>query len=94
LVVLSDRFKVDDPSDRALLGPNGVSIRTEGGSIGVAGGPVIALSQYWSIGGALRYGQWFLPATPTMDPLGSQASLKGRVTILSLGLNLAFRMAL
>jgi hypothetical protein len=55
---------------------------------------VIALSPNWAVGGTFRYAQWFLPETPTVDALGSEASLKGRNTVFSLGLNLAFRMAL
>jgi hypothetical protein len=95
LVVVSDRFAVAEAGDeRALLGPRGVTIRTEGGSIGVAGGPVLALTQYWTAGATFRYANWFLPDTPAVDPLGSEASLTGRNTLFSLGLNIAFRMPL
>lgn len=96
LVVVSDRFAVesDDTSERALLGPQGVTIRTEGGSIGIAGGPVVALAKSWAVGGTLRYGHWFLPEQPARDPLGSEASLTGRNTFFSFGLNLAYRMPL
>lgn len=95
LVVVSDRFVVEDEGpDRALLGPRGVTIRTEGSSIGLAGGPVIALTENWALGATLRYGRWFLPDQPAFDPLGSQASLTGQTTVISLGLSVAFRMAL
>lgn len=97
LVVVNDSFAVesdDANGDRALLGPQGVTIRTEGGSLGIAGGPVIALGQNWALGGSLRYGQWFLPERPARDPLGSEASLTGRNTVISFGFNLAYRMPL
>lgn len=94
LVVVSDRFVVQDDSDRALLGPQGVTIRTEGGSVGLAGGPVIALTQNWTLGATLRWGQWILPRKAAKDPLGSEASLTGRNTVLSLGANVAFRLGL
>jgi hypothetical protein len=95
LVVVSDRFEVtSDATDRALLGPRGVTIRTERGSLGVAGGPVIALTPNWALGATLRYGHWFLPGEPALDPLGSRASLTGRNTVISLGLSIAFRLAL
>lgn len=95
LVVVSDRFEVDsDAPDRALLGPRGVTTRTEGGSIGIAGGPVVALTSNWALGASLRYGHWFLPREPALDPLGSRASLTGRNTVFSLGLAVAFRTPL
>lgn len=95
LVVVSDRFEVEaEGPDRALLGPRGVTIRTEGGSLGVAGGPVFALTENWALGATLRYGHWFLPTRPALDPLGSPASLTGRNTVISLGVAVAFRMAL
>ncbi|HET9960603.1 MAG TPA: hypothetical protein VFQ61_39300 [Polyangiaceae bacterium] len=96
LVVVSDTFKVrgENDSARALQGPSGVTIRTEGGSIGLAGGPVVALSSYWALGATLRYGQWFLPTQPAVDSLGSEASLRGRNSIFSLGVNIAFRLPL
>jgi hypothetical protein len=95
LVVVSDRFVVESEGpDRALLGPRGVTIRTEGGSLGIAGGPVIALTQNWALGSTLRYGHWFLPGKPAFDPFGSPASLTGGNTVISLGISVAFRTAL
>lgn len=95
LVVVSDRFFVsEDASDRALLGPRGQTIRTEGGAIGLAGGPVFALARHWTAGATLHYGRWMLPNQPAVDSRGNRASLTGDVTVLSLGLNMAFRLAL
>ncbi len=87
LVVVSDRFvvKEDQEDDRALLGPRGVTVRTEGGTIGIAGGLVLSLAPHWSLGLTLRYGHWFLPDKPAHDPLGSEASLTGRDTVFSAG---------
>lgn len=95
LVVVSDSYEVArPPSDRALLGPTGDTIRTEGGSIGIAGGPVFSLARHWTAGGTLRYGHWFLPDRPAVDALGNQASLTGSNTVFSVGVNLAFRLDL
>jgi hypothetical protein len=96
LVVVSDRFVVSQHAedDRALLGPRGVTVRTEGGTIGIAGGPVLALAPHWSLGLTLRYGHWFLPNEPARDPLGSEASLTGRNTVFSAGATVAFRTEL
>ena len=95
LVVVSDSYQVARPaSDRALLGPTADTIRTEGGSIGIAGGPVISLARHWTLGATLRYGHWFLPTRPAVDALGHQASLTGRNMVFTLGVNVAFRMEL
>jgi hypothetical protein len=96
LVVLSDRFVVESGvlADRALVGPQGVTIRTEGAAVGIAAGGAYALAENWSFGAMLRYGQWFLPDTPAEDPLGSQASLVGRNSYIILGLGVAYRSVL
>lgn len=95
LVVVSDLYEVaKPPSDRALLGPVGDTIRTEGGSIGIAGGPVVSLGRHWTVGSTLRWGQWFLPDKAAINALGNQASLTGRNTVFSLGVNIAFRLDL
>ena len=95
LVVVSDRFDViDETDDRALLGGRGVTIRTEGGTLGIAGGCAYGLSEHWSLLGSLRISEWFLPTEPATDPLGSEASLTGRNTALMLGFGIAYRAAL
>lgn len=94
LVVLSDRFQVATDYDKPLIGPAGVTIRTEGGTLGVALGGAYELSRHWSIGGSFRFGNWFLPEEPARDPLLDEASLTGRNSVLSLGLNLAYRIPL
>jgi hypothetical protein len=95
LAVLSDRFKViDDYDDKPLVGPPGVTIRTEGGTLGVAVGFAYELSKHWSVGGSLRAGNWFLPSTPATDPLLDKASVTGRNFVSSLGFNVAYRISL
>jgi hypothetical protein len=94
LVVLSDRFQVVDAYDKPLIGPSGVTIRTEGGTLGIAFGGAYELSQHWSLGGSFRFGNWFLPGTPAQDPLEDKASVSGRNSVFSLGLNVAYRIGL
>ena len=94
LVVLSDRFQVVDAYDKPLLGPSGVTIRTEGGTLGIAFGGAYELSQHWSLGGSFRFGNWFLPSKPARDPLEDKASVAGRNSVFSLGLNVAYRIGL
>ncbi len=94
LVVLSDRFVVDDNEDKPLVGPPGVTIRTEGGTLGIAIGGAYELSRNWSVGGSLRFGNWFLPDTPATNTLADKASVTGRNSVFSLGFNVAYRIGL
>lgn len=94
LVVVSDRFQIDDVYDKPLIGPSGATIRTEGGALGLAFGGAWELSSHWSIGSSLRVGTWFLPARAAQNPLTDHASVTGRNVVFSLGLNLAYRIPL
>ena len=95
LAVVSDRFEVSDKnSDLALVGQRGVLIRTEGATIGLAGGASFYLASHWSLGTTFRYGNWFLPTTAAKDPLLDEASLTGRNTMFSLGISIAYRIPL
>ena len=94
LVVVSDRFQVVDVYDKPLLGPSGVTIRTEGGTLGLAFGGVYQLSSHWSLGASFRFGNWFLPDKRATDPLEDNASVSGRNSVFSLGLNVAYRIPL
>jgi hypothetical protein len=96
LVVVSDRFSVPDPTlaDRALVGPRGVTIRTEGGAIGLAVGGALALTENWSLATTLRYGNWFLPEKAAKDPFGTEASLTGRSSYFTFALSLSYRSIL
>lgn len=94
LVVVSDRFQVVDAYDKPLIGPSGVTIRTEGGTLGLAFGGAWELSQHWSFGGSFRFGNWFLPSKPAVDPLTDHASVTGRNSVFSLGFNMAYRIPL
>jgi opacity protein-like surface antigen len=96
LVVVSDTFATPAGKyeDKALVGPRGITIRTEGYTIGLAAGAAYSLAANWSLGGTLRYGNWFLPSIAETDALGDQASLTGRTTMFAFGINIAYRVAL
>ncbi|HEX6764046.1 MAG TPA: hypothetical protein VF103_01185 [Polyangiaceae bacterium] len=96
MVVVDDRFHVVTPErdDRALLGPRGVSIRTEGGSVGFATGLAYELAPNWSLTGTLRYSEWFLPAEPATDSFGDEASLTGPNEVLTVAFGVGYRLAL
>lgn len=95
LIVVSDQFATTQSfGDQALVGPRGVTIRTEGLALGLATGAVLALAQNWSLGATLRYGAWLLPSKPAVDPLGDTASLSGANMFFTIGVGVGYRIEL
>ncbi len=95
LVVVSDNYTTsNNATDAAFIGPRGVTIRTEGYTIGIATGVSRALSDNWILGASLRYALWSLPNTPAQDALDDEASLVGRVATLVIGINVGYRLKL
>jgi opacity protein-like surface antigen len=95
LVVVSDTFESrEHMTDKALVGPRGLTIRTEGYTVGVAIGAAYALAAQWTVGATLRYGNWFLPQEPEHNVLGDEASLAGRNAMFAFGLSVAYRIPL
>lgn len=95
LVLVSDTFRSnEDVPDASFVGPRGVTLRTEGLSVGLAAGGAYALHRNWFVGGSIRYAAWFLPKKPATSAFGDEASLTGRVSAFILGVTLAYRVAL
>ncbi len=95
LVVVSDTYVTNNnATDRAYIGPHGVTIRSEGYTMGIAAGVAKALSDNWSLGASLRYALWSLPVTPARDTLGDEASLVGRNGTLIIGISVGYRLKL
>jgi hypothetical protein len=94
LAVVSDTFTVrgEYPNDHAMVGRRGVTIRTEGFTIGVGGGAAYQFARSWLVGANVRYGSWFFPKKPETNPLGDEASLAGQNSVIVLGLNVAYRV--
>ena len=99
LVVVSDAFSSASPpsveySDKAFVGPRGVTIRTEGATMGLALGGTYDLLADWALGASFRYGNWFLPNEPERDAFGDEASLTGRSSMFVIGFNIHYRVPL
>ena len=95
LVVVNDRFQlIVNDDDRAMLGPRGATIRTEGATLGAASGFAYWLTDAWSFTGAIRYAFWLLPDEPARDPGGRQASLTGENSVVTLAFGMAYRVSL
>jgi len=96
LVIISDTFATREQSgqQKALIGPAGVIVRTEGATFGMAGGLAYEFARNWTFGGNLRMGSWFLPQEPASSPLGDEASLVGQISWFVVTVNVAYRVQL
>ncbi len=89
--VLADR---DPPEDTAFVGPRNTTVGTEGFTVGAGAGADYLFAENWSVGGTLRYMNWFLTGDPEFAPTGDVASLAGRVDTFELSVLVAYRIAL
>lgn len=95
MVVVNDTYTNDrtDPS-APILGPKGVTLRSEGFSAGLAMGLGWTFARDWSVEGMLRTAWWRLPPEPLRAPTGDNATLTGQVAMFSLGVAIAYRIGL
>jgi hypothetical protein len=95
LVVVSDTYSTSNATtDRAYIGPRGITIRSEGYTVGFAAGFARYLTDTWTVGASVRYALWSLPTTAARDSLQDEASLVGRVGALIVGINVGYRLSL
>jgi len=97
-VVVNDSWSVIEDrepyADTDFVGPRAVTLGTEGVSAGLAIGAEWSFASNWSVGGILRYSNWFFPESPPPLPTNDPASLSGRVDMIALSIALAYRIAL
>jgi hypothetical protein len=95
LGVVNDTFQSQQGlTDQALVGARGITILTQGYTVGAGAGIGAPIAQNWLVGGRVGFANWFLPGTPATDPFGDTASLKGVVTTVEFGVTLAYRSRL
>jgi hypothetical protein len=95
LVVVSDHFESREPDQEIeFVGPRGVTIRSEGYTVGLAVGGAYVFAPNWSVGGSFRFANWFLPREPETSPLGDEGSLVGRTSVFGLGATISYRVPL
>ncbi len=94
-VVVYDHYdtKMANPS-APILGPSGVLASTEGLSMGIAAGLGWTFAANWSVEAGLRSAWWYLPSTRACAPTGDCATLVGNVAVFTLGIGVAYRIAL
>jgi hypothetical protein len=94
-VVVADRFDTNTPpAVPPIVGSNEVTVRTEGGSVGVQTGADWAFSESLSLGIVGRLDHWILPAAATCTPIGDCSTLTGPVSEVEVGIRLGYRIPL
>jgi len=97
-VVLSDSWSTEfdrNPySDLRTVGPQRLTLRSEGLSLGPTIGGHFRFRDRWLVGSQLRYLNWFLPSERARTPFGDGASLAGRIDVFEFGVFLGFRAGL
>ncbi|MEM9693526.1 MAG: hypothetical protein AAGA56_13335 [Myxococcota bacterium] len=86
---LADRQPIVDAD---LVGPDALSISTEGGLVGLALGGTWMFSEIFFIGTELKYSNWVLPRRRQVSPLGDLASLAGRIDVVALHIVTGFEL--
>jgi hypothetical protein len=96
IVIVSDRYTIDDPSKRtwALIGPNSSNISTEGGSVGALLGTEWSFAPNWAAGLSARYMRWFLPNEPATTVFLDRATLTDQMSVIQFGISCSYRIAL
>lgn len=93
-IIVADRFDTAATPVPPILGSSEVTVRTEGGSVGVEAGGDWAFSERLSLGLALRLDHWILPAEPSCTPIGDCSTLTGPVAEIEFGIRLGYRIPL
>ncbi len=95
LGVVNDTFlSTRGLGDKAVVGPRGATILTEGFTCGIGLGAAYAIAENWRLGFQARGMLWFLPDTPATDTRMDLASLTGHVVALDLALTIGYRTRL
>lgn len=77
-----------------LVGPQAVTVSTEGITVGAGIGGIWQITDFWLFGSKFRYSNWILPGQREKTPVGDLASLGGRVDVIEVGMFGGFRLPL
>lgn len=96
VVIVSDRYAIDDPNKRtwALIGPLSSAVSTEGATVGALLGAEWSFAPNWAAGFSARYMQWFLPSQPATTVFLDRATLTDQQSAIHLGFSCSYRIAL
>jgi hypothetical protein len=96
IVIVSDRYSIDDPIKRtwALIGPLSSTIGTEGATVGALLGAEWSFAPNWAAGFSARYMRWFLPHEPATTVFLDRATLTDQQNVVHVGISCSYRIAL
>jgi hypothetical protein len=96
IVVVSDRYSIEDPNKRlwALIGPLSTNVSTEGGAVGGLLGIEWSFAPNWAAGLSARYLRLFLPHVPATTVFLDRATLTDQQSVIQLGISCSYRIAL
>ena len=77
-----------------LVGPQAVTVSTEGLTVGAGIGGIWQITDFWLFGSKFRYSNWILPGEREKTPVGDLASLGGRIDVIEVGVFGGFRLPL
>ena len=96
IVIVSDRYSIDDPSKRtwALIGPLSSAVSSEGATVGALLGAEWSFAPNWAVGFSARYMRWFLPHEPATTVFLDRATLTDQQSAIHVGISCSYRIAL
>ncbi len=96
IVILSDRYSIDDPNKRtwALIGPRASTVSSEGASVGALLGAEWSFAPNWAAGVSARYMRWFLPHEAATTVFLDRATLTDQQSAVHIGISCSYRIAL
>jgi hypothetical protein len=98
IVVIADSWTTladrEPYADTDFVGPKSLTLRTEGGAVGVGIGGHWRFYERLFLGTHLRYDNWILPSERERTPLGDLASFAGRIDVIDAGVALGYILPL
>jgi hypothetical protein len=82
------------PDSSGIVGAQQETLSTLGIAVGLGAGVTMTMVDQWTIGGGLKFSDWFLPDDRKQGPIGNEASLSGSVVAVNLGLDVAYHIDL
>lgn len=93
-IVVADRFFTEIPITVPVLGGKGVTMQSEGASVGIQIGVDWLITDRIVAGLALRANRWILPNDPSCSAIGDCTTLQGTTEAFEAGLTFGYRIPL
>jgi hypothetical protein len=93
-IIVADRFFTDVPANIPVLGGKGVTMQSEGVSVGIQIGADWLITERLVVGLAVRLNRWILPNEPSCSAIGDCTTLHGTTEAFETGLTVGYRIPL